>query len=246
LGKPILPRGARRALRSYREEERRHAEQLQQREIRIAIRKLLAGRRLRDKAAEALRLYVGLDVGRQRTLREVGELMNLSLERVRQLLLPAKLALSEVLGQQATASRLRAGQVSNAAVARWNGKHSSPSGRAKDRADWRRKGSGLDRADKFSAASLPEVPERAREILAKGTPLSGPELRLLRRAARLTPADLAAKLGVVEKTILAWEAAPLLRDTNDLAVRVVLGSLLETNLGFLRNRSSSQLSRKYC
>jgi len=29
-------------------------------------------------------------------------------------------------------------------------------------------------------------------------------------------------------------------------VRVVLGSLLETNLGFLRNRTSSQLSGRYC
>ena len=82
-----LPFGARRALRLHREAEVKLVLKQKQREV----AKLLATGRVEGKQAEALRLYMGLDKGRPRSYAEVGKLMKLSRERVRQLLLPFKL-----------------------------------------------------------------------------------------------------------------------------------------------------------
>lgn len=99
FSKSLLPNGARRALRLYREAEARQRTEAVRRDARIAAVNLIASGRLRDGHAEALRLYTGIDDGRSRTYEEVGEIMNLTRERVRQLLLPSKLALTNVLGE---------------------------------------------------------------------------------------------------------------------------------------------------
>lgn len=100
FAKHPLPFGARRALRLYREaEKRREAEQIEV-EARYAVRKLLASGVINANAAKALRLYAGTDNGKWRTYSEVGQLMKISKERVRKLLLPSKVALSLTLGDR--------------------------------------------------------------------------------------------------------------------------------------------------
>lgn len=95
-----LPHAARRALRLYREA----ATQLQNEETevqaRFAIRRMLATKQIEGKGAEALSLYAGLDGGQWRSYREVAKLMNLSKERIRQLLQPSKVALVNILGDK--------------------------------------------------------------------------------------------------------------------------------------------------
>jgi hypothetical protein len=96
--KSALPAGARRALRLYREAERkRELEQLQL-QARFAIRKLLATGTITGDYARALELYAGLDNGPWRTYAQVAKLMHISKERVRQLLYPSKIVLAEMLG----------------------------------------------------------------------------------------------------------------------------------------------------
>jgi hypothetical protein len=96
--KHSLPAGARRALRLYREAERkRELEQLQL-QARFSIRKLLATGTIRGDYARALKLYTGLDDGAWRTYSQVAKVMHISKERVRQLLYPSKLILTEMLG----------------------------------------------------------------------------------------------------------------------------------------------------
>ena len=95
--KSSLPLGAKRALQLYqhgeaqREAERMHAQ------VRLAIRKLLASRRITGRQAIALSLYAGVDRHKLRSYSEVGQLMGIGKERVRQLLFPSKLILSEML-----------------------------------------------------------------------------------------------------------------------------------------------------
>lgn len=92
-----LPRGARRVIREYlaKEAQTKTKESLQR--ARLAGTKLIADGKVTGRRAEALRLYVGLD-GHQstRSYREVGQLMNLSGERVRQLLQRSKEAIGAV------------------------------------------------------------------------------------------------------------------------------------------------------
>ena len=92
-----LPAGLRRALRLYREAERQR--QLEQRQIqaRIAIRKLLGTGAVSSSHARALELYAGFDQGAWRTYAQVGELMHITKERVRQLLYPSKSLLAQML-----------------------------------------------------------------------------------------------------------------------------------------------------
>lgn len=61
--------------------------------VRAAARRFLAREGLSGRAATALRLYVGLDNPQWRTYEQVAKLMNLTRERVRQLLLTSKIAL---------------------------------------------------------------------------------------------------------------------------------------------------------
>lgn len=95
--KDPLPVGARRALKLYREAELLF--ELEQRQVhaRFAIRKLLSGGGITGDRARALYLFGGLDTGAWRTQLEVASLMNLSHERVRQLLYHSKLTVSRML-----------------------------------------------------------------------------------------------------------------------------------------------------
>jgi len=97
---PLLPPGLRHALRLYREHERKLEIEQRQHRARIAIEQVLKGGRITGLRAAALRLYAGLDSGKWRSYREVGELMNCSGERVRQLLYPSKIILTYMLGDE--------------------------------------------------------------------------------------------------------------------------------------------------
>jgi hypothetical protein len=98
FSKDPLPCGARRALRLYRQAEKQYKAEQSQIEARFAIRKLLARGDINGKRAEALRWCTGVDDGKWRTYNEVAQLMNISKERVRQLLLPSKITLARILG----------------------------------------------------------------------------------------------------------------------------------------------------
>jgi hypothetical protein len=93
-----LPTGARRALHLYREAERKREREQLQLQARFSIRKLLATGTISGDHARALKLYAGLDNGAWRTYSQVARLMRISKERVRQLLYPSKLILTETLG----------------------------------------------------------------------------------------------------------------------------------------------------
>ena len=92
-----LPVGARRALKLYREAEIQFEIEQRQTHARFAIRKLLAGGTIKGERARALYLYAGLDTGVWRAYVEVASVMNLSHERVRQLLYHSKLIVSRML-----------------------------------------------------------------------------------------------------------------------------------------------------
>lgn len=96
-GAKALPSGATRALRRYRDAERKLAIELRQANARFEIRKLLATGDLAGDLERALRLYAGLDDGRWRNYAEVGRLMRISRERVRQLLYPYRAVLTETM-----------------------------------------------------------------------------------------------------------------------------------------------------
>ena len=98
-----LPLGARRALREYREAEKKLELEMSQAHARFEIRRLLASGSVTGDYAKALRLYAGTSVSRcsrWRTYQEVGRLMHLSIERVRQLLKPSKIILADKLGDK--------------------------------------------------------------------------------------------------------------------------------------------------
>jgi len=99
--KDQLPAGMRRALRLYREAEEEREREQGEVQARFAIRKLLASGSVTGDYARALRLYAGLDHGAWRTYSQVAKLMHISKERVRQLLYPSKLVLTETLGGKA-------------------------------------------------------------------------------------------------------------------------------------------------
>jgi len=101
-----LPFGARRALRLYREAETDFKLELLQATARFGIRKLLASGDIKGQQAKALRLYAGLDRGRWRTYTEVGKLMHITKERVRQLLKPSKILLADLLGNETPWKRI--------------------------------------------------------------------------------------------------------------------------------------------
>src|SRR5215510_6294469 len=92
-----LPYGARRVLRMYREAEKKFEAECREAKARCAVRKLLARGDITGPRARALELYAGLDHGAWRTYAHVGKLMKISRERVRQLLYPSKVILTEML-----------------------------------------------------------------------------------------------------------------------------------------------------
>ena len=107
FAKHPLPFGARRALRLFREAEEKHERERIQVEARHAARKLLASEEIDGKYAEALRFYAGVDNGQWRTYSDVGQLMHISKERVRQLLLPSKIVLARILDDKVPWIRVR-------------------------------------------------------------------------------------------------------------------------------------------
>jgi len=92
-----LPAGARRALRVYRADEEKRLKRQIENDVRLAVINLLSSRAVRGKSAEALRFYAGVDTKKWRTYEQVGKLMGLTKERIRQLLVPSKLILSTQL-----------------------------------------------------------------------------------------------------------------------------------------------------
>lgn len=102
-----LPSGAIRALRLYHEAERKLAIELSQANARFEIRKLLATGDIGGDRAKALRLYAGVDDGHWRNYAEVGRLMHISRERVRQLLYPYRAVLTETLSADLDRNLLR-------------------------------------------------------------------------------------------------------------------------------------------
>lgn len=92
-----LPAGARKALRLYRKEQAKHIQSSIEDNTRAAVIDLLSKGTVTGKYAEALRLYAGLETHEWRTYEEVGKIMRLTKERVRQLLAPSKDILSAQL-----------------------------------------------------------------------------------------------------------------------------------------------------
>jgi len=245
LGKNPLPYGARRALRLYREAEHCHRSELIRREAQLEARKLLANGKIRGKAGEALRLYMGLDDGKWRTYREIGSILKVSGERVRQLLLPSKIELSE-----APSGRARWGPLTRPDSNGKCGSRPCPKAtcthrkalRISDDGSYQYKESGLPSVLLFGMTAhrcqgcqvetvvIPRVSDLnrtlAREILLKPTLLTGRELRFLRIAAGLSPASLAQLLEVTFRTILTWEDSETLRGPNDIAARMVVAALI--------------------
>jgi len=238
-----LPYGARRALRLYREaEDKREHEQIEV-EARHAVRKLLASGDITGKRANAWRLYAGVDDGKWRTYKEVGERMKISKERVRQLLRPSKLTLARILG-----SGVPWGSVQRIS-------HLIQIDRRSLRAKLFRccdKPPGIIKKresrlyDDLPVVNLVGVPvhhceieitpiprqqkldrELARRVLLKPASLAGRDLQFLRRASRLTIEALSERLGVSSSTLSSWEASAALRHNKDLAARVVIASILD-------------------
>jgi hypothetical protein len=94
-----LPLGVTRALRLYYQAEHQLIIEQSRAKTRFEVRKLLAKGDTNRNQAKALRLYAGIDDGRWRNHAEVGRLMQISRERVRQLLGPYKAILSETAVQ---------------------------------------------------------------------------------------------------------------------------------------------------
>ena len=92
-----LPLAARRALRSFREAERKFEIEQRQARARCAVRKLLASGDIKGERATALKLYAGVEGGRWLNGPQVAKFLGISRERVRQLLYPSKMILSEML-----------------------------------------------------------------------------------------------------------------------------------------------------
>jgi hypothetical protein len=92
-----LPFGVKRAIRLFREAENKFEVESRETRARLAVRKLLASKEVCGIRAKALELYAGLDSGKWRDGAQVSKLMGISRERVRQLLQPSKLILTETL-----------------------------------------------------------------------------------------------------------------------------------------------------
>ncbi len=250
--KDPLPRGARAAVRKYRELEAQCSREKSRETVRIAARKLVAGGTLKEREKEALQLYLGLEDNGWRTYKEVAQLMNVSAERVRQLLLPSKAALASSLGKKVrwrTAKQIRKRRVPPDLLLIGDGSSSCEHSKMKI---FRRKSFTCTPAGfpNFILQGLPivrcakcdvekcQIPRRAelqdllaRALLCKSDLLSGREIRFLRRVAGIKTAELAERLDVTRQTVQTWETQQALRFANEIAARLVLASLiLEANI----------------
>jgi len=245
FAKDPLPSGARRALRQYRlAETRRKVEQFQA-QARTVIHDLLASGQINGKCAEVLRLYSGLDTGEWRTYAEVGYIMSISKERVRQLLHPSRVIMAQLMGdrvprksepedlkQSSNESSCLIGDTvrcCNQPNAIFSRPESQP----------------YEALSHFILVDVPVyhcdscksetvlIPRRhdlenqvARNVLLKPASLSGRELRFLRAVARLTIEHLAELVRVTPHTLIAWEGSSVLGRRNDIAARVVLSMVI--------------------
>ena len=66
----------------------------------------------------------------------------------------------------------------------------------------------------------------SRDIILTPLPMTGAELRFLRKEARLKPKQLAERLGVDPKTISNWESSDKLSRQVDIPVRVLIAGAL--------------------
>jgi len=244
FAKDPLPSGAKRALRVYRHaEERRLLDGIRE-DAQAETRKLLASGKARGKAAEALRLYMGLGDDSWRTYRQIGGLLKVSAERVRQLLLPAKTILGEILFErvpwppleQLTWSR----KCETMLLAKSTCSHRKEAERISDDGSYPYEECGISSVLLFGltvhpcpgcrreVVSIPRVDELnrilARTVLLKPATLSGRELRFLRTVVGISSASLALKLDVAFLTIVTWETSETLRVPNDLAARTVIAA----------------------
>jgi hypothetical protein len=247
FAKDPLPSGARRALRLYREAEKRSVPEQIRREAQAEARKLLASGKVYGRSAEALRLYMGLDDGKWRSHGEVGGLMNLSAERVRQLLEPSKRTLIARLSGRVPWRTLKDHE-SNGDV-KMDTSLSTACTRCNnialkivDHESYLYEDCGLPnvvlsglsidhcQACNSETVSLPRIPDLRRElaktVLLKPAALTGREFRFLRAVAGLSTLLFAEQLGIVTQTIQAWERCEALRYLNDLGARVVIASLI--------------------
>jgi hypothetical protein len=247
-----LPKGARKALRLYRESEARRQLEESQYAARLAALKLIDTGEINGKRAEALRLYVGLDNGKWRTRKEISVRMKVSLERVRQLLLPAKARLASILNGKVPWG-LHEAKRGNQVERKCQSSTSLRSTSFVAISDYQIADHQIDRAVPYQineqnvvtllglvnsprgspsspTLTIPHLPELhktiARALLCKPSLLSGRELQFVRQVAGLTSEKLAIRLGVVKDTIVLWERARVMHYRNDLAARIVLGSLI--------------------
>jgi len=251
--KEAFDREAKRALRLHRKAEARRLPDQIENDARAAVLELLSSNGLRGRQAEALRLYAGIDNGKWRTYDEVGHLMNLSKERVRQLLRPAKLTLSLTLSDRVPWRPLERNG-SN----REDKKDISQSIacalcdnialKALDHEFYLYENCGLPNVVlsglpiehcqdcNAETVSIPRIPdlhrELARAVLLKPAALTGKELRFLRTLVALSVVTFAEQLGVAIQTIKAWERCATLRYLNDMGARIVVASLIALDADF--------------
>jgi transcriptional regulator with XRE-family HTH domain len=242
-----LPRGAKRALRLYREAAARRLHEQIEKDARTAALELLSSKGVRGKQAEALRLYAGIDTGEWRTYDEVGHLMNISKERVRQLLAPSKLTLSLTLSDRVPWQSLQrngsdrdteldislstACTLCNNIALKVMG-HGFYLYEDCGLSSVVLSGLTVDHCQNCNTetVSIPHIPDLhrklARTVLVKPAALTGGELRFLRTVAGLSTLAFAEQLGVAIQTIQAWERSEALRYLNDLGARIVVASLI--------------------
>jgi DNA-binding transcriptional regulator YiaG len=241
-----LPYGARRALRLHREaEEKRHKLEVQ-REVREVALQLLTSNQFPGKSAEALRLYAGFDNGQWRTYRQVGQLMNLSGERVRQMILPLKRRLEAERTHcvpNATRKRNESG-IPRTTATRSSTRCSScdiDASRILKDGSYSYMEPGLPKvvllglnayrckACNQKAVSICRKTDLhgllAKAVLRKPGLLTGAEARFLRVFAVQSTSIFAEELGVTTPTLLAWERAERLRYRDDLCVRIISAAL---------------------
>jgi len=248
FAKDPLPFGVRRTLRHWREAEKRRAVEQSQVEARFVARKLLASGDIKGKRAEALRLYAGIDNGKWRTYSEVGQLMQISKERVRQLLRPSKVTVARMLNDRVPWRSMPKdseghGKISSSAQPGPIHCCASPVARIDQREPYPYEslpevvliGVSIYRCDncQTEATIIPHQQDLDRalgeRVLLKPASMTGRELRFLRTASQLTIEAMSELLGVSRGTLIAWEAAGALRYTNDLAARVVIASIDQKN-----------------
>ena len=253
VAKDPLPRGARTALRKYRELETHDSREKSREIVRVAGRKLVAAANLTGRQQEALQLYLGLEDNGWRTHEQVAELMNLSAERVRQLLFPSKAALASSLGKKVpwrtTKNRKRfvpADSLLGEAASPKCGHRKTKILRGKSFTytppgftNVILQGLPILRCTKCDIEEF-EIPRQAelhgmlaRALLCKSGLLSGREIHFLRRFAGIGAAEFAERLDVNRQTVQSWEARQSLRFANEIAARLVLANLiLDADISF--------------